>query len=391
MFSFRIEAKDGGTAARCGIVTTGRGKIRTPVFMPVGTLATVKTMSPEELQQIGVEVILVNAYHLSLRPGCDHIEGAGGLHSFMHWSRPLISDSGGYQIFSLASLAKISREGVRFQSPFDGSVHSFSPEEVIAIENRLGADIIMPLDQCLPYPASYEATRAAADLTCEWAERSLASHKNDDQALFAIVQGGFQKDLREEVARFLVSLDFSGYALGGLSVGEPHFISREMVNAVAGCLPPDKPRYFMGLGSPLDILWAIEEGIDMFDSAFPTRNARNGTLFTRRGRVVIRNAGFAGDTRPVDEDCDCYLCRNYSRAYLRHLLACREILGMRLATWHNLHFFMWLMEEARKAIVVGTFSDFRKEMEEAYGEKNDCGFEGEAGGGERLSHKSAPA
>ncbi|MDI6781477.1 MAG: tRNA guanosine(34) transglycosylase Tgt [bacterium] len=356
--------------ARMGTINTIHGDISTPVFMPVGTQATVKTMTPEELCQIGVDIILGNAYHLFLRPGQEIIRITGGLHSFMHWNKPILTDSGGYQIFSLGRLRKITEEGARFQSHIDGSYHLFTPESVIEFQMLLGSDIVMPLDECAPYPCGYEEARIARDRTTRWAKRNkqafltLAKSANPDSSssLFGIVQGNMYLDLRRESIDELTDIGFDGYAIGGLSVGEPKEIMYEMLKETAPHLPQNSPRYLMGVGAPEDILEAVEHGVDMFDCVMPTRHARTGEVFTSNGPLVIRNAPCAADTTPIDLECGCYVCRNYSRAYIRHLIHANEILGVRLTTWHNLAFMMNLMKQIRESIQQERFMEFKKEF-----------------------------
>ena len=359
---FQLIHEDRETGARAGRITTPHGTVETPVFIPVGTQATVKTMSPEELKEIGVEILIANTYHLALRPGAEIIREAGGLHSFMGWDGPLLVDSGGYQVFSLAKLRKITEEGVHFQSHFDGSHRFFSPEEIIKIEEDLGADIIMPLDECTPYPCQEDQAEASMEMTCRWAERSKKAHNESSQALFGIVQGSFYPDLRKECIETLVDLDFSGYALGGLSVGEDKILTNQIVECCASLLPRDKPRYLMGRGSPVDLVESVKRGMDMFDCAMPTRCGRNGTAFTNSGKVVIKNAGYAEEFIRLDEACQCYTCRNFTRAYLRHLFATDEILGLRLNTWHNLFFYTQLMRRMREAVLEDRFPEFEREF-----------------------------
>jgi queuine tRNA-ribosyltransferase len=341
---------------------TPHGSIQTPVFMPVGTAGTVKTLSPEELKRLEVEIILSNAYHLYLRPGHQLIAELGGLHRFISWDRPILTDSGGYQVFSLAELCKVTEEGATFQSHLDGSLHFFSPEFVIEIQEALGADIIMALDECLPYPSSREATRDALDRTIQWARRSKQAHQRRDQILFGIVQGGFYPELRREATLRLLELGFEGYALGGLSVGETPSMMREVVDQVVPLLPEERPRYLMGVGMPEDLLECVMRGIDMFDCVIPTRHARTGWLFTTFGRVVIKNAQYARDESPIDPACDCTTCRHFSRAYLRHLFMAQETLGLRLNTIHNLHYYLRLMEQIRQAIREGRLAQYREEF-----------------------------
>ncbi|TYP48708.1 tRNA guanosine(34) transglycosylase Tgt [Thermosediminibacter litoriperuensis] len=353
--------------ARTGLLETPHGVIETPVFMPVGTQATVKTMTPEELEQIGAKIILSNTYHLYLRPGHRIIEEAGGLHRFMNWKGSILTDSGGYQVFSLGELREIREEGVTFRSHIDGSLHFISPEMSIEIQNSLGADIIMAFDECIPYPATYEYVKNSVERTTRWAERCRKHHKNEKQSLFGIVQGGLYKDLREKSARDLVSMDFKGYAVGGLSVGEPKEYMYEVLDYTVPLLPEDKPRYLMGVGSPDAIFEGIIRGIDMFDCVLPTRIARHGTVFTARGKLVVRNAAYARDFSPLDPECDCYVCKNYTRAYIRHLLNANEILGIRLTTVHNLYFLLTLMEKIRRAIEGGYLLEFKQEFFKEFG------------------------
>jgi queuine tRNA-ribosyltransferase len=360
--SFTVLAKEGETRARCGRLETRHGSIQTPVFMPVGTAGTVKTLSPEELKALGVEIILGNAYHLYLRPGHQLIAELGGLHRFISWDRPILTDSGGYQVFSLAELCKVTEEGATFQSHLDGSLHFFSPEFVIEIQEALGADIIMVLDECLPYPSSLEATRDALDRTIQWARRSKEAHRRRDQILFGIVQGGFYPELRREATQRLLDVGFEGYALGGLSVGETPAMMREVVDQVVPLLPEERPRYLMGVGMPEDLLECVMRGIDMFDCVIPTRHARTGWLFTSFGRVVIKNAQYARDESPIDPACDCTTCRQFSRAYLRHLFMAQETLALRLNTIHNLHYYLRLMEQIRQAIREGRLMQYREEF-----------------------------
>ena len=360
--AFTVLTTDAETRARCGRLDTPHGSIQTPVFMPVGTAGTVKTMTPEELKDLGVEILLGNAYHLYLRPGHKIISELGGLHRFISWDRPILTDSGGYQVFSLAELCKVTEEGATFQSHLDGSLHFFSPESVVEIQEALGADIIMALDECLAYPSSPEATRAGLDRTIRWAQRCRRSHQRPDQMLFGIIQGGFYPELRREAALQMLDLGFQGYALGGLSVGETRTMMLEVVDQVAPLLPEDRPRYLMGVGMPEDLLECVIRGIDMFDCVIPTRHARTGWLFTSFGRVVIKNAQYARDESPIDPACGCYTCRYFSRAYLRHLFIAQEILGLRLNTIHNLHYYLQLMEQIRRAIREGRLMKYREEF-----------------------------
>ena len=345
--------------ARAGEFQTLHGTVLTPVFLPVGSQATVKTLTPEEIKEIGIRMVLANAYHLYLRPGIDVIEKMGGLHKFMGWDGAILTDSGGYQIFSLAPFCRISDDGVAFRSHIDGSEHFMTPELAIQFQEALGADIIMVLDECPAYDSGFEKVQAAVVRTHQWAERCQEAQKCGDQALYAIVQGGIFPQLRRESAEYLTSLDFSGYAIGGLSIGEPKKVTLSMIEETVAFLPEDKTRYLMGVGSPEDIVEGVARGIDMFDSALPTRVARNGALFTWHGRHNIRNAAFRRMDKPIDPDCDCYTCRTFSAAYLHHLFKCEELLAYRLATIHNLSFIRTLMGKIRSAILEGTFGTFR--------------------------------
>ena len=355
------------TGARLGRLHTPHGVIETPIFMPVGTQATVKAMTPEELKDIGSQIILSNTYHLYMRPGQDLIERAGGLHKFMNWDKPILTDSGGFQVFSLGPLRKIKEEGVEFRSHLDGSKHFLSPEKATEIQNALGSDIIMAFDECAPYPADRQYVKNSLERTTRWLERCKAAHKYPErQALFGIVQGGMYKDLREQSAREITAIDLPGYAIGGLSVGEPKEMMYEVLDYTVPLLPEDKPRYLMGVGSPDDLLEGVLRGIDMFDCVLPTRIARNGTAMTSQGKVVVRNASYAEDFSSLDPECDCYTCRNYTKAYLRHLIKCNEILGARLLTIHNLHFLLKLMENVREAIREDRLLDYKKDFFEKY-------------------------
>ncbi|NWF92346.1 MAG: tRNA guanosine(34) transglycosylase Tgt [Syntrophaceae bacterium] len=356
-FRFDILKKDSSSDARLGRIETDHGSFSTPAFLPVGTLGTIKSLTPEELVEVGVEAILANTYHLYLKPGHEIIGRLGGLHTFIHWDRPVLTDSGGYQIFSLAKLRKISEEGATFQSHIDGSLHLLTPERVMEIQRILGSDIAMVLDECVPYPSPYDYVKTSVSLTTRWAKRSLAQRRENDPALFAIVQGGMYRDLREQSAKALVEMDFQGYAIGGLSVGEPKSLMREVIGWTIPFLPENVPRYLMGVGTPLDILEAVRLGIDLFDCVLPTRNARNGMLFTATGRISIKQAQYAEDGRPIDEGCTCYTCRHYSRAYLRHLYLSGEILSSRLNTIHNLSCYMNLLKTIREAIRGGRLLD----------------------------------
>ena len=350
------------TGARRGRLHTPHGVIETPVYMPVGTQATVKTVSPEELKELSAQIILSNTYHLHLRPGEDLVAEAGGLHRFMNWDRPILTDSGGFQVFSLASLRKISEEGVMFASHLDGSRHFFSPEVSIGIQEKLGSDIMMQFDVCSAYPCSYEDADKAMRRTVRWLDRCVKAWKRPDQALFGIVQGAFYKDLRIECAKQMAQYDLPGYGIGGLSVGEPKEIMYDILEALDPVMPQDKPRYLMGVGSPDCLIEGVLRGVDMFDCVLATRVARNGTVFTRNGRLVIRNAAYARDFRPLEEGCDCYACRNYSRAYIRHLLKAEEIFGLRLCSIHNLRYLTRLMEDIRSAIEQDSLRDFTEDF-----------------------------
>ena len=364
---YTLEVKDGN--ARAGVIETPHGKIETPVFMPVGTQATVKAMTKEELEEINSQIILGNTYHLYLNPGDDLVDDFGGLHKFMRWDRPILTDSGGFQVFSLGSLRRIKEEGVHFRSHLDGSKHFLSPEKSISIQNNLGSDIMMVLDECPPGMSSREYLIPSIERTTRWAKRCIDANKNKDrQGLFAIVQGGIYEDLRdksfEELSRY--DEDFAGYALGGLAVGEPREDMYRILEYITPKLPENKPRYLMGVGEPLDMLEAVESGIDMMDCVQPTRIGRHGTVFTKYGRLVIKNKVYELDDRPLDEGCDCYACKNYMRGYIRHLFKAKEILGQRLATYHNLHFLIKLMNDSREAIKEGRFKEFKDEFIKNY-------------------------
>jgi queuine tRNA-ribosyltransferase len=360
------ECKQSG--ARLGRLHTPHGIIETPAFMPVGTQATVKAMTTDELKDIDAQIILSNTYHLYLRPGHQLVEKAGGLHKFMNWDRPILTDSGGFQVFSLGHLRKITEDGVEFRSHLDGSKHFLSPEKVIEIENAIGADIIMAFDECAPYPAERSYVKNSLERTTRWAKRCKEAHgKPDQQALFGIIQGGMYKDLREQSAKEIIDLDFPGYAVGGLSVGEPKPLMYEVLDYTTPLMPKDKPRYLMGVGSPDCLIEGAIRGIDMFDCVLPTRIARNGTALTSLGKVVIKNAKHTEDFSPLDPNCSCNTCRNYSKAYLRHLYKAEEILSARLVTYHNLHFLLALMENVREAIRQDRLLDYRKEFFQKYG------------------------
>ena len=357
---FSIAAQAG--PVRSGVLSVAHGTVDTPAFMPVGTYGTVKAMTPEELRLVGAEMVLGNTFHLMLRPGMEIIGLHGGLHGFMHWDGPILTDSGGFQVFSLGAMRKITEEGVRFRSPIDGSPVFLGPEESMAVQRDLGSDIVMVFDECTPYPASYDQARASMELSLRWARRSRQAHEGNPNALFGIVQGGLYENLRQASLSGLVELGFDGYAIGGLSVGEPKEDRRRVLNALLAAMPWDRPRYLMGVGTPEDIVEAVGFGVDMFDCVLPTRNARNGHLFTRFGDLRIRNARFRDDPRPIDAECACYTCRNFSRAYLRHLDKCGEILGARLNTIHNLFYYEDLMRRIRSAIEADAWPAFVAEF-----------------------------
>lgn len=354
--------------ARRGRLRFSRGRVETPAFMPVGTYGTVKAMTPEELRSLGTEIILGNTFHLMLRPGVEIIGQHGDLHDFMHWDGPILTDSGGFQIFSLAEMRKITEAGVQFRSPVDGRRVFLGPEESMAVQRALGSDVVMVLDECAPYPASEEQIQASLELSLRWAERSRIAHADNPAALFGIVQGGMYPKLREQSAVGLVSIGFDGYAIGGLSVGESMAERLMVLEATMPLLPTQAPRYLMGVGKPEDIVEAVRRGVDMFDCVLPTRNARNGHLFTRHGDIRIRNSRFQTDTRPLDEQCGCYTCGHYSRAYLRHLDKCGEILGARLNTLHNLYYYQNLMADLRQAITAARLNDFVQDFYERRGQ-----------------------
>ena len=376
-FTFELIAQDEQTGARAGVFHTPHGAIETPVFMPVGTQATVKTLDQDDLVEAQAQIILGNAYHLYLRPGHKLIDRAGGLHAFMNWQRPILTDSGGFQVFSLGDLNTISEEGVRFQSHLDGSYHLFSPEKVMEIEHGLGADIIMAFDECTPYPCKREYAQQSMEMTLRWAERCQIRHQqlNEErshrpsQALFGIVQGSIYPDLRQQCARALVDMDLPGYSIGGLAVGEPREDMIEVIGSTTPHLPVHKPRYLMGVGLPHDLIEAVGHGVDMFDCVVPTRNARNGTAFIRSGRLRLKNAQHAEDNGPIEEGCSCKTCTHYSRAYLRHLFQTGEFLGLHLATFHNIFFFQQFMREARQAIIEGHFVHWQRDFLAGYNDK----------------------
>ena len=365
--SFEVLKKSKNKDARTGRIVTAHGMVNTPVFIPVGTQATVKTLSPKELEEAGVELVLSNTYYLFLRPGVEIIEKAGGLHKFMGWNKPIISDSGGYQVFSLADLRKISEEGVEFQSHIDGASHFLSPEKIIEIQISLASDIIMCFDECTPYPCEKDYARQSMELTLEWARRCKKKFNErcsspNRQWLFGIIQGGMHKDLRKRSAEETIEIGFEGYAIGGLSVGEPQDLRNEILEFTTPLLPEDKPRYLMGIGEPQELWEAVEKGIDMFDCAMPTRNARNGQVFTSRGKVVIKNAQYKEDFGPLDQECECYTCRHFSRAYLCHLFRAGEILALRLNTLHNIHYMVKLFKQIRQAIEEDRYEEAKREF-----------------------------
>ena len=365
MFQFEIIAQSSESRARAGVIQTAHGLVETPIFMPVGTLGSVKSISPEELVDAGAQIILGNTYHLYLRPGCDIISRFAGLHRFMNWRKPILTDSGGFQVFSLGRLAKISDDGVTFQSHIDGSKHLLSPEKVVEIQACLDTDIMMCLDQCIQYPATREQCRAALKITTQWARRcklAWQNFPNGRNALFGIVQGGMFTDLRRQSAEDLAEVDFSGYAIGGLSVGEPTELMLEMAEFTLPILAPTRPRYIKGVGTPENIIELVARGADMFDCVLPTRNGRNGQLFTAGGTINISNSRYKDDTAPPEPECRCYTCRNYSRAYLRHLYLARELLAYRLNTIHNIHYYINFIKRMRAAIVADKFESFRKDF-----------------------------
>lgn len=360
---FNVIKKD--RSARAGLLETGRGAIHTPAFMPVGTLGTVKAMSTDELEGMGAEIILSNTYHLYLRPGHEVVAALGGIHKFMNWDRPVLTDSGGFQVFSLSALRKIEEEGVHFRSHLDGSMHFIGPEEAMEIQSSLGSDIAMVFDDCAPYPATYEYAMDSLYRTIKWADR-CKNLQREGQALFGIVQGSLYEELRKKSVEELVDIGFDGYAVGGLSVGEPKEDMHRMICFTAPLLPGDKPRYLMGIGELGDVLKAVEAGFDMFDCVMPTRNARNGTLFTSRGKLSIKREEFKSDNGPLDPDCKCYTCRNYSRGYLRHIFLSKEILSMRLNTIHNLYFYLNFFRDMRESIIEGRFIEFKSRWKEIF-------------------------
>jgi queuine tRNA-ribosyltransferase len=360
--SFDISATDG--RARTGKMCFPRGEVASPAFMPVGTYGTVKGLTPEQVRETGADILLGNTFHLMLRPGTETINVHGDLHDFIGWDRPILTDSGGFQVFSLGKMRKINEEGVTFSSPVDGAKIFLGPESAIEVQHAFGSDIMMVFDECTPYPATREQARESMELSMRWAGRCKEAHGEHESALFGIVQGGMYGDLREESLAGLVELGFDGYALGGLSVGEPKNEMREVIKHCGALLPAEKPRYLMGVGTPQDIVYAVTQGIDMFDCVMPTRNARNAHIFTSKGLLRLRNKRYRQDTKPLDEDCGCYTCQNFSRAYLHHLDKCREMLGAQLNTIHNLHYYQHLMAELRDAIAKGELSEFVATFEE---------------------------
>ena len=368
MITYELLHVDKSTGARRGVIHTPHGDIQTPIFMPVGTQATVKSMTPEELVENGAQIILANTYHLYERPTDELVAEAGGIHKFMHWDKPVLTDSGGFQVFSLADIRNITEEGAMFKSYLDGRKILFTPEKVMKIEENIGADIIMAFDECCPYPSSYEYTKQSMERTTRWAQRCKDAHTTTDkQALFGIVQGGFYEDLREQSVKDLTAMDFPGYAIGGISVGEPKEEFLKILRHTAPLLPENKPRYLMGVGSPDYLIESAMAGIDMCDCVLPTRLARNGTAMTSHGKLVVRNATYEHDYSPVDDECDCYCCKNYTRAYIRHLIKCNEILGARLLSIHNIKFLTNLMDKVRIEIENDNLANFAQEFYKKYG------------------------
>ena len=374
---FKIIAKDKKTKARAGELTTPHGVLETPLFFPVATQASVKTLSNEDVKSCNAQAVLSNTYHLYLRPGMDILKKAGGLHKFMGWDRPILTDSGGYQVFSLATLMKVKEEGVEFQSHLDGSKHFLRPEDIVDLQLGFGSDIIMPLDECVHYPAEKDYAHSSLFLTTDWAKRSREHFRKSTEyrvqstekkpLLFGIAQGATYLDLRKEAVEKLVDIGFDGYAVGGVSVGEPDELVGEVGQYTLGLLPLDVPHYLMGVGTPTDIIEAVSEGADMFDCVMPTRNGRNGTAFTKKGKIVLRNAVYTDDFGVIEEGCACLTCRNgYTRAYIRHLIGASEILGLRLVSLHNVHFYVKLMEDIREAVIAGKFSKFKEEFTKQY-------------------------
>lgn len=371
---FDLIKTDTKTKARAGILTTAHGDIQTPIFMPVGTQATVKTLSPHEIKAAEAEIILGNTYHLYLRPGDPLIREAGGLHKFMGWDRPILTDSGGFQVYSLSDLRKVKDTGVTFQSHIDGSYHTFTPESVVEIQKNLGSDIMMVLDECAPYPCPFDEAQKAHERTLRWAERARMHFDkveaiHNPQMQFAIIQGSTYLELREASAKGLVDLDFPGYAIGGLAVGEPKADMMEMTSFCTSLMPVEKPRYLMGVGKPTDIVRAIARGVDMFDCVIPTRNGRKGTVYTMSGKMIIKNHEYRSDFTPIEEDCPCYACQNFTRSYIRHLFQTNEILGMRMATLHNITFYLRLVHKIREAILNGSFKEYHDEFLKIYADE----------------------
>lgn len=363
---FKVLQKDNKSKARAGVIKTDHGEIQTPIFMPVGTQGTVKSVTQKALkEEVNPDIILGNTYHLYLRPGTEILEKAGGLHGFMNWDRPILTDSGGFQVYSLSELRKLKKDGVEFKSHLDGSKHYFTPEKVIQIQRSIGADIIMPLDECTPYPCDYDYAKKSKELTTEWAYLNKEAFENSvplyghNQFLFGIIQGSTYLDLREQSAKELIQIGFDGYSIGGLAVGEPAEEMYRICEMLDDVIPQNKPRYLMGVGRPENILESIERGVDMFDCVMPTRNARNAYLFTSQGIVSMRNAAYKDDFEPIDSECDCYTCKNHTRAYLRHLFNAKEILAYELATIHNLRFYLNLVRTAREKIIEGTFTEWK--------------------------------
>lgn len=366
-FNFEIIKESKSTNARAGLFKTPHGEIKTPIFMPVGTNSAVKMLTNEQVLEAGAQIILANSYHMYLRAGCDLIKEAGGLHKWMNFNKPILTDSGGFQIFSLAKLRKITPDGVHFQDPVNGSKHYITPEISMKIQEDLGADIIMAFDECAPYPCSYKEARSALDKTKNWLIRCFEAHKNYSQALFPIVQGAFFDDLRKESAQFVSQFDAAGYAIGGVSVGEPAEIKNHITKITAPLLPQNKPRYLMGVGTPTDLIEGIKSGIDMFDCVLPTRNARHGSFFTYQGNKIIKNKQFERDFTPLDEKCDCYTCKNHTKAYIRHLYKTQEATAATLLSIHNIHFLIKLSQDLRNSIIEGNF--------ESYCDELMCGFQ----------------
>lgn len=364
VITYELQAECDG--ARAGLLHTPHGTFKTPMFMPVGTQATVKTLTPEELYDMGAQVILSNTYHLFLRPGADLIKKAGGLHAFMHWRQPILTDSGGFQVFSLGQMRKITEEGVTFRSHLDGSSKFLSPEVSMDIQMDLNSDIAMAFDECIPYPSDYEYTKQSTARTTRWAKRCVEHHRSDTQGLFGIVQGGMYKDLRQQSCQELVDLPFDGYGIGGLSVGEEKALMYEVLDYTTPCLPRHKARYLMGVGTADCLLEGVARGVDMFDCVYPTRVARNGMAMTHQGRLTVRNAAYAEDFRPIEDGCSCYTCQHYTRSYIRHLFKAEELLAYRLVSIHNLHFLLHFMQDMRQSIINGTFREFRRDFWKQY-------------------------